>query len=262
MNSINQTEKYSGMSEKYGFINTSSVLSTLESKGWVIHSIQEANARKPEKNGYQRHVIRLRHPDFTSIPGLSEENATIPELVVMNSHCGDSSFRMFFGAVRIACANGIIAGTGFKTLKIIHSKNFTDKLIQGTDYMTNNIPELFEVLQKLQNVELSQGQVNELIQSCFKERLKNVKNIVKVDFQADALRSQDEKSDAYTVFNRVQEKIMRGGITYLQNVYRKDENGNVTAIDTVQRRTRQTNSVNQTLKLNQFVFDQTLKLVA
>ena len=62
--------------------------------------------------------------------------------------------------------------------------------------------------------------------------------------------------------NVIQEKIIRGGIKYTYEKPVLDQDNNVIGMDTARSTTRAITNISTSKNLNQFVFDEALKLVA
>ena len=128
--------------------------------------------RSPSKLGFQRHIVRFENPNFTEISGLSTDNRSRPQLVMMNSHDGTTAVRLFLGLVRIACLNGIIAGTAFREFRAVHSgKSLEEKLSEGLEFMVGGMPELQTAIQSLQSRTFSKEAYEHFCQEMAKMRL-------------------------------------------------------------------------------------------
>ena len=69
-----------GVSDRYKVINTEEILSQFESAGYQVRSVQKTRVNNPEKEGFQKHLIRLNYPDVDlKIDGIR------PELVLKNA---------------------------------------------------------------------------------------------------------------------------------------------------------------------------------
>jgi hypothetical protein len=66
----------------------------------------------------------------------------------------------------------------------------------------------------------------------------------------------------YTVFNRVQESLIRGGIKYENKVEVKNDEGQVVELKTRQRTSRPIKSINQKMDINKKLWDLTDELLA
>lgn len=259
-NAVTQTNKASHLKDTYGFISTADILKTFQSQGWNLTSQQVASVRKAEKNGYQRHMLRFSNPNY-KITGLNSDNVSIPELVLVNSHDGSGAFRLLLGVFRIACANGMIAGNSFKELRVVHSGNLTKKLASGIDYISESMPEFIAQINSLQKTELTPEQQSEFIRLVFNERLKKV-NPVNVNYSLDTKRVEDMGSDAYTLLNKVQEVVMRGGINYSRVVNVTDKSGIVIGQEIKRTTTKKISSIAQSVSLNRACFDAMKQVLA
>jgi hypothetical protein len=250
--------------DSYGFINTREVLNVFEANGWCPVSTNYAKVRDLHRQGFQKHLIRLENPKYQSIEGLTGNNSSRPQLVLLNSHDGTSSLQILWGVFRIACLNGIIAGTGINGVRLVHSKSIADKLPDAIQYMLSNFDAFSEQIKRLQGIQLSQDAVNELVKTTYDARLANVRNVKSVEYRVPRLlRMADNATDAYTVFNRIQEVLMRGGIQYSYDKPILDATtGEVLGTQHITTKTRRVASVASQLKLNQLVYDTTVKLAA
>lgn len=261
VNPIEQVRAFTDR-DTYGFVNTRDVLNTFSKAGWSPVSTQYGKV-KEEKRGFQKHLIRLENPLYPSIEGLSKSNNSVPQLVLLNSHDSSTSMQLFFGLVRIACLNGIIAGTALNSMRLVHSKSITSKLPQAIDYMVNNFGKFTNQITELQNKTMSEAAQKEFVKRIYSARLENVNNITRIDFSIPtAMRFDDTGTDAYTIFNRVQEKLIKGGIKYEYFRNTKDDEGNIIDSRLVNGTTRTISSVTAQVKLNQLVYDTALELAA
>ena len=249
--------------ESYGFVNTREVLNAFSLAGWSPVSEQYGKVNKTDRQGFQKHLIRLENPQFQSIDGLTTANNSRPQLVLLNSHDQSTSLQIMWGLIRIACLNGIIAGTALNGVRLVHSKSITERLPLAIDYMVNNFDNFANQIKALQGKTMSQAATTEFVERVYRARLANVDNVTKIDLSLPhALRVQDNGLDAYTAFNRVQETLMRGGIKYQYIKHTKDDDGKIIdsrLIDTVTRRIA---SVTSQVKLNQLAYDTALEVAA
>jgi hypothetical protein len=263
VNPIHQVQPFSTLKPSYGFVSTDNLIESFGQTGWYVAEEKVAKVRKIEKQGFQRHIIRLHHDDYKTIPGLSEANTTRPELIVLNSHDGSSRLRILLGMLRMVCLNGIIAGTSLREFGTTHSGDLTKKLTGGIEYMTSGVPDMIGQVQVLQNARFTQAALEQLVKSVVDERLKTV-DPIKVNYGTAlaVTRNQDAADDAFTVFNRLQERLMRGGIEYTYNKKILDSTGNVVDVVESTRVTRRLNSIPQAVKLNRMAYDMAVQLAA
>lgn len=264
LNPIEQTNPSSLVKSTYGFISTADLLQTFAAQGWAPVSKQVAKTKVEARQGYQKHIVRLEHPNFQSIKGLTESNRSRPQLCLLNSHDGSAALRLFYGVLRIACLNGIIAGSVLKSFRAVHSANNVAQLEHGIAYMTSGIGELAETVERLAKSRFSLDAQYQLVHQLVDLRLANVKNIVDINYNSATrlVRPEDNSSDAYTIFNRLQESLVRGGIEYTYNKNIVDSQGQVIDVKQVTTKTKRLSSVVSQLNINRTAFDLAVKLAA
>lgn len=228
-------------SESYAFISTKTIVDTLENRGWKLAAANEAKVRKEGRRGFQRHVLRFRNPLFKINP-LNPDDASLPEIVVVNSHDGTSALKIMFGIFRIACANGLIMGSSLDTLRVVHSTNTVKSLDIRIEEMVARLPELIKRVETFTALQLTEEKRINLAKEVFKLRLKDTKDVVSFDIASalSPIRGQDVQNNAFTIFNRLQEKTIKGGLQFIQ----KKDDGYVS------RKTRAISSANTSTRMN------------
>lgn len=264
VNPIEQVKAIDTAKPSYGFVSSQNILDVFLSKGWTVEKTQVTPVRDNNKIGYQKHLVWLKNENFGLIPGLSKDNDSIPRLCLVNSHDSSSSLMVFLGVLRIACLNQLSTGSVFRFFRAVHSKNITDRVSQGVDFVTEGIPELIQGIQKLQSIQLNESQRLEFAKIMINMRLETVKTVKSIDYSVvdRFLRGEDRSQDAYTVLNRVQEYVIRGGVPYSYERQVKDLNGTVIETRLVHTKTRRIASIPSQLKLNKALFHNITKIGA
>jgi hypothetical protein len=261
---IEQTQAHASLKPTYGFVNTQNVLKAFEDRGWTQSSATFGKVKNADKQGFQKHLIRLDNFNLPTIGGLSAHNESRVQLCLVNSHDGTAALRMFLGVLRIACLNGIIAGAAIADFRAVHSGSIVSKIDTGIDFLTGNVGALIEQVQRLQGMQFSPEAQEQFIVALINERLKAVKNVQSVEY-VDALRARrfaDKGTDAYTIFNRVQEACIRGGVRYTYLADIKDASGAIVGAELKRSTTRALASVPTQLRLNRMAYDKALELAA
>ncbi|MDO1698258.1 DUF932 domain-containing protein, partial [Escherichia coli] len=55
----------------------------------------------------------------------------VPEIILLNSHDGSSSYQMLPGMFRFVCQNGLICGQTFGEVRVPHKGDVVNKVIEG-----------------------------------------------------------------------------------------------------------------------------------
>src|SRR5262249_39656086 len=120
------------MSDGYRFVPTIEVVDLLRGRGFQPVRAQQSRSRIEGKGAFTKHLIRFRHDSLIDAPRVGEE---IPELVLVNSHDGTSSYQLMAGIFRLVCSNGLVVqSTDFGSIRVHHSggKDFQQRVIDAT----------------------------------------------------------------------------------------------------------------------------------
>src|SRR6185369_3215543 len=90
--SVFTMEKSSSTSDRYQHISTIDVIRGLASEGFKPVNAVECRARSYENKPFTKHMLRFRHVDTNST-----NDGLFPELVLINSHNGLSSYKLMAG---------------------------------------------------------------------------------------------------------------------------------------------------------------------
>ena len=127
--SVFATEAHGSRSARYAYIPTSDVLAGMRKEGFVAVRAAQGRSRIEGKAEFTQHMIRFRHSDFIGTEALGQ---VVPEIVLVNSHDGTSSYHLMAGLFRIACLNGLIrCESTTADVKIKHTGNVIDNVIEG-----------------------------------------------------------------------------------------------------------------------------------
>src|SRR5262245_46470202 len=102
--SVFAEEKHHSRSEKYTYIPTTDLLRQMAREDVYPMEIRQGGSKHEDKLGFTKHLIRFRPMQFQSIV-LHE---AFPEIILINSHDGTSSYQLIPGWFRMVCSNGLI----------------------------------------------------------------------------------------------------------------------------------------------------------
>jgi len=210
--SVFQTNQKAGLSGHYVHIPTDKVINDMIQLGWKPCQAVEIKARKKSTIGYQRHMIKFFNPSI-EIEGVNGDNV-YPQILLTNSHDGLSSFKFQIGLFRLVCSNGLVVmDTSYGDFKLRHmGYTFTELQTKVSDAVAA-FPGLVKKINEFQSVELSDWQVKKFAKSAalvrFGDNVKvDIGTLLKID------RVEDSGNNLWTVFNRVQEKLINGDCSY------------------------------------------------
>ena len=227
------------MSDRYTLIPTSEVLKGLMGEGFMPVSASQQNVRIPGRENFAKHLIRLRHRDTLDQQAIVGD--TVPELVILNSHDGTSSYQIHAGMFRFVCANGlVVADSLLQRHSVRHTGDIVDNVIEAAYEIVREVPALMDKVQQYQGITLDQGEAEALAKAALTLRYDPEKG-EHVPVQPKQLlvprRRGDTGEDLWSRFNVVQERMLRGGVPGIS------KKGGRT-------RTREVKSIDQNVKLN------------
>lgn len=196
-------------SDKYQHISTARLIDALSVEGFVAVWATQSNCRLPEKRGYTKHMLRFRH--CAARPTAS---GLYPEIVLVNSHDGLSSYRLMAGVFRMVCANGLVAGDFYAETRVRHQGNIIDQVIEGGHKIINESREMIESADRMASISLSPIEANQFAEKAHAIRFADTPLVDSIEPKKllTPRRYADSKNDLFTVFNVVQENIIKGGV--------------------------------------------------
>lgn len=201
-------EPHFNVSDKYHFIPTIDVINEIKNNNWYPVSVAQASVRDADKEFYQSHLVRFRHFDDLLAPS---DNAV--ELILFNSHDRSKSFTISAGIFRFVCANGlVVAENVFESYKIKHIGDRDNDVAAAVASITAIKPKLMEKISKLESITLNAFEKESFAQSAIPLRFEEHLEVDHRDLLIPH-REQDSKDDLYTVFNVIQENLLRGNVS-------------------------------------------------
>lgn len=256
--SVMQTNANDSVTDRYSFIPTTRVLDVFKSHGWMPSKIKEASTRIEENKGFQKHMIRLRQAI-----GNVNVGDIFPEIVLTNSHCGSASFQVMAGLFRLVCLNGLtVADSTFETHRIKHIGYTDQKVIDAVCSVVDTTPKILNKVEEFKSIELSKEEKQIFSESILDvvfeedvwEKGKTPGTTADKHNTASFLmlprRSEDTKDDLWTMYNVVQEKVIKQGVTLISENPRYR----------VGNKTRAVKSIDRDVKLNKALWALTEKM--
>jgi len=197
-----------GVSGRYSFLPTASVLESMRDAGWLPVDCGEQRVNLPERRGFQKHMLRFQRQEDI---GTERENRG--EVVLFNSHDRSCAYQIHAGIFRFVCANGlIVADETFERISIKHSGFRPETVIEGSLQVLDSIPQLMDSVEQMKARRLSLVERKALAIGAIAARWENPETApVSADKVLEPHRIQDAGNDLYSTLNVVQENIIRGG---------------------------------------------------
>lgn len=204
--SVFSAEKHESRSKRYTCIPTITLLESLQREGFQPFFACQARVRDPGKREHTKHMLRLRREG--QITGKQ-----VPEIILLNSHDGSSSYQMLPGLFRAVCQNGLICGESFGEVRVPHKGNVVEKVIEGAYEVLRVFDRIEEKRDSMQSLMLPPPAQQAFAKAALTYRFGEEHQPVTEEQILAPRRWQDESSDLWTVFNRLQENLIKGGLS-------------------------------------------------
>lgn len=221
-------EPASHTSARYSFIPTTEIINQLRDRGW--HPVRAYQSHRADDKVHARHMITFRN----RTPQQLSVGDVLPEVCLVNAHNALSRFRFLAGLFRLACSNGMVVSTGVAETNIerihIDGNGFPD-IQQAMLTALKRLGEADQAVQQWSKLDLDLAQRIAFANAAILIRNKGDRHWSK-HFDAhnflQTRRHTDKGTDLWTVFNVVQENVIRGGVRgasgYLRPINEVSEN--------------------------------------
>lgn len=230
------------VSDKYKFIPTIEILRGLKTSGFHPVLAMQSRTRLENRKNFAKHIVRFRHESAKI-----ELGGIIPEIVLVNSHDGSSSYQLRAGVYRLICANGMIVGDETFCTRIHHKGNVVEKVVEAANELIEVVPISVRTAIEWQGIELKKEQREVFAQVAATMKWEEDNLPVSTQNLLTPRRQADKGTDLWTTFNVIQENMLRGGIRYLTD-------------DGARQRTREVGSVGENVRLNTALWSLTEKM--
>ncbi len=211
--SIFAADKHASRSQRYTYIPTIDILRGLRNEGFEAFMVAQGGSRVPGKAEYTKHLIRLRHQTQ-----VVQTRAEAPEIILINSHDGASSYQMLAGMLRYACLNGLVVGSDIQDIRLPHKGNARDQVVEGAFRVLEQFEQVDDSVATMKALRLEAGEERAFATAAmalrFGERTEGQAPLpVTVEQVIAPRRAEDVGSDLWRSFQRTQESLLRGGLS-------------------------------------------------
>jgi hypothetical protein len=205
---------HNSRSERYAYIPTVDVLHGLYNEGFRIFNASQSRTRIPGKADFTKHMLRLRHESHIGRAAVVGDS--VPELVLINSHDGTSSFQLMGGMFRFVCCNGmVVPDTQCRGVKVQHSGDVIDKVKEGAFEVLDGLTRIVESRDDMRRIQLSEGEQLAFANAALQVRYDTEEKAAPIQARQllQSRRWDDSGNDLWQTFNRVQENATKGGLS-------------------------------------------------
>lgn len=209
---VQQQHERGDLSEKYAFVSTSHLVDTMQGLGWYPAKITENRVVKSTNLGFQRHMVRFRPNGVRSI--LAKDDV-FPEIVVVNSHDGASSIKLFAGLFRLVCLNGmIVSDASYGSYTIRHVGYADDQVREVVHQIADGVSGITDKVRDMREITLTPNEQGVFAMAALIAKY-GEEDMERRMFDPSALvlpaRQVDKDPTLWNTFNTVQEKLLNGG---------------------------------------------------
>jgi hypothetical protein len=204
--SIFADRAHDSRSDRYAYIPTSEVLARLRLEGFHPFMVCQSGSRDQTKRAHTKHMVRLRHASQVN-------GAEANEIIMINSHDGSSAYQMLAGVFRFVCCNGMVCGTTMNDVRVRHNGNIVDRVIEGAFKVIDDFTMVDQQKDRMKQLFLNTAEQRDFARAA--RRIKYEDSLPAPVTEEQLLhveRDEDNASDLWTTFNRIQEHLVVGGI--------------------------------------------------
>jgi hypothetical protein len=246
-------DKAAHLTNHYHSLKTADLLPVLADYGYL--PVQAA--QKKARNGNPNHTAHLLA--FSRAGDIDTGADVRSEVLVYNSHNGTSGVKLMAGAYRFVCSNGIVNGAG-DSVTVRHSHKAMQDFEDMLRRIIEGVPAMMNTIDAMRQRHIDAEQARQFAKKAVMLRWDwlsgsyvpdetptgSYADDVTVTQALSHQRAGDDVMDAWTVFNRVQENVLRGGV-FIKSV--TDKNG------LRERKARPIASISEHVAVNQSIFD-------
>lgn len=209
--SIYAEAPHTSRSDRYAYIPTIEILNGLRSQGFQPFMAAQAKVGRKSlaagKQNYTRHLLRMRHPDTMKSADAAHE------IILLNSHDGTSSYQMLSGAFRFVCMNGMVCGDVDEDIRIQHKgREILNNVIEGAYKVLSDTRRNNDVIEDMQSLIMKPAHRIAFANAAISLRFGEGNNVITSEQALEARRTEDAGNDQWSIFNRVQENTVQGGM--------------------------------------------------
>lgn len=199
----------SNVSERYTFVSTAEVLPVLRDHGFVL--INASQRRDAGLTG--QHRVELFHRNHLEKLRTGKLESA-PRVILENSHDRTRRLSAMAGYYRLVCSNGMVVASGLASSFVATHVSLDADAIRG---MIGNMAKLLDESEGRVEA-FRERKLNKIEQSMFAKfaieaRYKGYADMpIEAKDVLVARRDVDKHDDLWTVFNRVQENVIKGGV--------------------------------------------------
>lgn len=119
---------------------------------------------------------------------------------------------MLPGLFRAVCSNGLVCGDTFGEVRVPHKGDVVEKVIEGAYEVLKTFDSIPKKREQMQSLLLSPPAQQALLQAALTYRFGEEHQPITKEQVLQPRRWEDKKDDLWTVYQRLQENLFKGGL--------------------------------------------------
>ena len=238
-NPIQTGVAHQSRSNKYVHVDSLALAGRFYNLGFQEVGTSYGIPRKEHRQGFQKHIQLFTRDDLK----IGDDYL---QIALTNSHDGSTSVGLDMGIFRTVCANGLFVGDKAFSFRFRHTGNVLDRVDQAVQILLDRAPQVAADIAWMKEQRLNSMQIKELTRLTLLARLGHVPERYVVPTPK---RLADDGTELWKVFNTLQERAIKGGLSYADT-------------DQPWKRTRKITNINRVIKLNKELWNAAKGLVA
>ncbi len=212
--SVFAEQPHASRSSRYAYIPTSAIVGRMRDEGFAPVKVLATRVRDAGRAGFEKHMIRFRQVGDGAITA----GGVSPEVVLVNSHDGSSSYRLVAGLIRFVCSNGlIVAGEGSQEVNVLHTgTRIADQIVDASFKLLDVAKQGLAVADRWARIDLDRQEQMALAAGAHQLRFGAADGTIDTPIEPRQMltvrRPEDRGNDLWTTFNRLQEATIKGGL--------------------------------------------------
>lgn len=207
--SVFSEDKHASRSDRYTYIPTITLLDNLRREGFQPFFACQSRTRDEGKREHTKHMLRLRREG-------TFRRDEVPEIILLNSHDGSSSYQMIPGMFRFVCTNGMVCGQTFGEIRVPHKGDIVGQVIEGAYEVLEIFDRVQESSAEMKGIQLKPEEQRILATTAlnwkYDERNEGKHIPLLPEDVLRVRREADKPGDLWTTYQRVQENLIKGGL--------------------------------------------------
>ena len=203
--SVFGNDRHASRSERYTYIPTISILESLQREGFEPFFACQTRVRDESRREHTKHMLRLRREGQIN-------GHLVPEIILLNSHDGSSSYQMLPGIFRSVCTNSLVCGHSFGEIRVPHKGDVVGKVIEGAYEVLGIFDQVEEKRDAMQSLMLPPPVQQAFAKAALTYRFGEEHQPVTEEQLLHPRRYEDRSGDLWTTYQRIQENLIKGGL--------------------------------------------------